>query len=207
MILRQLYPIVCFVLANAALATTATATATASATATSTQTSSVTSIFLPGFDQSSLVASVITAAPSATTYFVQCGGLANSLNCELGSGVTVVEGPSTFDISVNNSDITVSEACVMSSDTASCTYTMGDTSGQESAAGLASMYLNVTITAGFDALASARAEAATMTTSVSEIAASTSTTSSSSGAGVPRATWEAALAGVAALVGGAAIIL
>lgn len=50
-----------------------------------TQTASVTSVFLPGFDQQSLVASVITAAPSATTYVLQCGS-ENALDCGVGQG-------------------------------------------------------------------------------------------------------------------------
>lgn len=64
-----------FVLLESVLAATTTPTATASRT----------SIFLPGFDQQSLVASVITASPSATTYFVQCGS-EDQLDCGVGNG-------------------------------------------------------------------------------------------------------------------------
>lgn len=58
---------------------------------------------------------------------------------------------------------TISEACALSSDIASCTYSIvggGGSTGVESASILKSMYQNVTITAGFEALYSASSEAA-----------------------------------------------
>ncbi|KAF7530825.1 hypothetical protein G7054_g9471 [Neopestalotiopsis clavispora] len=146
---------------NAALAATSTTSATVS----------VTSIFLPGFDQQGLVASVITAAPTATAYFVQCNPDA-VVDCGLGSGMTLTEGPSTFEVSINSTDMTISEACQFSSDTASCTYsTPGGEPASESATGIQAMYLNVTITAGFEALASASSISAASVASVSSVSA------------------------------------
>ncbi|ETS83293.1 hypothetical protein PFICI_05169 [Pestalotiopsis fici W106-1] len=146
---------------NAALAATSTISATAS----------VTSIFLPGFDQQGLVASVITAAPTATAYFVQCNPNA-VVDCGLGGGVTLTEGPSTFEVSINSTDMTISEACQFSSNTASCTYsTPGGEPAAESATGLQAMYLNVTITAGFEALASASSISAASVASISSVSA------------------------------------
>ncbi|KAI1853218.1 hypothetical protein JX266_001924 [Neoarthrinium moseri] len=125
-----------------------------------TPTTSVTSIFLPGFDTQSLVASVITAAPTATEYFLQCDS-GNLMECGVGTGMTVTEGPSTFGLEFNGTDIAISEACALSGDNAVCTFsTPGGNVSTESGSGVKSMFLEVTITAGFAALSSASAAAA-----------------------------------------------
>ncbi|KAH6659686.1 hypothetical protein BKA67DRAFT_529828 [Truncatella angustata] len=158
---------------------------------------SVTSLFFPGFVQTGLVASVITAAPAATTYLVQCSS-EYEFDCELGEGVILTEGPSTFEVNVNSTDMTISEACAMTSGTASCTFSIaGSTSGTESASGLKSMYLNVTITAGFEALASASsiaaAEAAAKTAQVTAMDVPSSTTFDTSATATDNASRNAAM--------------
>lgn len=86
--------------------------------------------------------------------------------------MTLTEGPSTFEVSINSTDMTISEACQFSSDTASCTYsTPGGEPASESATGIQAMYLNVTITAGFEALASASSISAASVASVSSVSA------------------------------------
>lgn len=126
---------------------------------TSSVTTSVTSLFLPGFDQQTLVASVITAAPSATQYVVNCAAAAPS-DCGVGKGMTLLEGPFTFSFNVGDTGSTMSEACVISSDVASCTYSIGGseadggpTTGSQTNTGIKQMYLPVTITAGAQKLA------------------------------------------------------
>lgn len=62
------------------------------------QTSSVTSLFLYGFEGDNLVASVVAAAPAATTYFVECATGTDATECGFGPGVTFIEGPSTLGL-------------------------------------------------------------------------------------------------------------
>lgn len=77
-------PSLCSFTAVCALAATALA-----------QTTSVTSLFLYGFEGDNIVASVIAAAPTATEYFLTCAVGTDASDCGLGNGVTFAEGPST----------------------------------------------------------------------------------------------------------------
>lgn len=60
------------------------------------QSTSVTSMFLYGQEGENFQASVMSVSPGATTYFVNCAKGTDSDDCGLGTGVTVVEGPSTL---------------------------------------------------------------------------------------------------------------
>lgn len=58
----------------------------------------VTSLYLYGFEGNDLVASVVSAAPEATAYFINCAEGTDSNDCGFGQGVTFTEGPSTLAI-------------------------------------------------------------------------------------------------------------
>jgi len=64
--------------------------------------SSVVSIFLPQFDEQPLVASVIAAGPTATTYALGCPAGVDPEDCDVGpvggSPPTVIAGPATWSI-------------------------------------------------------------------------------------------------------------
>lgn len=62
------------------------------------QSTSVTSLFLYGYEGENLVASVVAAAPAATTYFVSCAPGTDATDCGLGQGVDLVSGPSTLGL-------------------------------------------------------------------------------------------------------------
>lgn len=62
------------------------------------QSTSVTSLFLYGFEGENIVASVVAAAPAATTYFVGCAPGTDSTDCGFGPGLNFVEGPSTLGL-------------------------------------------------------------------------------------------------------------
>lgn len=68
-----------------------------------TQSTSVTSLLLLGFEGDNIVASVISAAPQATEYFVTCAAGTDDTDCGFGPGVTVTEGPSTLGIHLTES--------------------------------------------------------------------------------------------------------
>lgn len=59
------------------------------------QTTSITSLFLYGFEGDNIVASVLSAAPQATEYFITCAPGTDGSDCGFGPGVTWTEGPST----------------------------------------------------------------------------------------------------------------
>lgn len=66
-------------------------------------TTSVTSMFLYGFEGDNIVASVISAAPQSTEYFITCAPGTDSSDCGFGPGVTFTEGPSTLAIHLTES--------------------------------------------------------------------------------------------------------
>lgn len=65
---------------------------------TAAQSTSVTSMFLYGFEGQNIVASVVSAAPQATTYFIQCAAGTDSSDCGFGMGVNFTLGPSTMEL-------------------------------------------------------------------------------------------------------------
>lgn len=67
------------------------------------QSTSVTSLFLYGSEGENIVASVMSVAPEATTYFVTCAAGTDGSDCGFGPGMTFVEGPSTFGLHVTES--------------------------------------------------------------------------------------------------------
>lgn len=74
-----------------------------------TQSTSVTSLFLYGFEGDNIVASVISAAPQSTQYFVTCAAGTDAVECGFGPGVTFTEGPSTLGLHLTEAG----ELCVL----------------------------------------------------------------------------------------------
>lgn len=78
---------------------------------TATQSASVTNIFV-GRSKSDAWASVITAAPEAVTYWVTCDSWSTTssingtyiVDCDLATGATVINGPSTAAIHMTYRD-------------------------------------------------------------------------------------------------------
>lgn len=62
------------------------------------------SLFLPSFDTQSLVASIISADTTTTTYAVICANLSNKDKCGMPTSITIVEGSSTFAMAYTGSN-------------------------------------------------------------------------------------------------------
>lgn len=191
------------------------------ATAQQAATTSVVSLLLPMVNQKTIVASVMTAAPDATKYLIACPSGMDSNDCGLGTGFTVVNGPSTLSVYMGMDVVTAEFSCKLDKSVADCTGVFTDkeqrTSSklEEKFSDLSSYVVPVTITAGLEKLAAVTGTAGstgTGATAPNETGASTGSRSqgsstSSSTAGVPRITGNAAVMGAAALVGGAAMLL
>ncbi|ORY63065.1 uncharacterized protein BCR38DRAFT_485835 [Pseudomassariella vexata] len=162
------------------------------------QPSKVVSLFLPGFEPQPLVASVVAAMPAATTYFLECDS-SDSTECGIAGGISVVGGPSTFEMVSSVPGITYSEACKITktADVAECTYSVGGslvdspTSGLLAASGLQDYYIPVTVTAGLSLLSGGEGTAtatATATSTVDSTITSMGSAVFSSGSADPAAT-------------------
>lgn len=81
----------------AALAGSAYAATSSTATANST-TSTVIDILLPMVDSQTVMASIEGVDATATSYFLTCPTGESSVECVLGSGMEVVEGPSVLEV-------------------------------------------------------------------------------------------------------------
>ncbi len=69
--------------------------------------STVVSLLLPYFDQQTVLGSVIAAGPTATSYFIKCPDATDqqsAQDCGIGTGLTIVQGPSTLEIHLTDSD-------------------------------------------------------------------------------------------------------
>ncbi|AEO60660.1 hypothetical protein MYCTH_2129788 [Thermothelomyces thermophilus ATCC 42464] len=177
---------------------------------------SVVTVVLPQFDQQAIDASVIAAAPTATTYRLNCPPGADSSDCGMPDEFEFVYGPSTFAYTMSLD---------LPKDTADCVGTMSkeglSTVARDTLTDLTSFMLPITITAGLDKLAAStgagtapEAPARTTTTGgTTETAGSTGTTGSTvatsstqTGGVPPQITQNAVLVGAAALVGGAMLM-
>ncbi|RYP58081.1 hypothetical protein DL769_009113 [Monosporascus sp. CRB-8-3] len=194
------------------------------------QSSVVSSLFLPGFDSQSLVASIVTAGPRMMEFFVECAPGVDANDCGAGPRVSVTMQPGTYELGINNPPaFTMSERCVIEQQKAVCTMSALGSEANDPGVETTTMedittadfFMPVTITAGFDVLAAATATDAGATggstTSPArstedspvtsgpvgtETSASTEETSVSTGA-APRITRDAIVGGAAALVGAA----
>ncbi|KAH6634562.1 hypothetical protein B0J18DRAFT_24096 [Chaetomium sp. MPI-SDFR-AT-0129] len=195
------------------------------------QSTSVVDILLP-FGEQTLLASVISAAPTATTYLLACPSGADSNDCGVPSeGVEIFYGPSTFGYTLSDTGkFTNIAECKLtrSVNQASCNALIisGKTTATqiEPLTGYTEYLFPITITAGFDKLSAGAGAAPTNTPASTTASAPTtrptgatnsqggggasdgaSSTSSSTG-GMPRVTQNAVIMGAAALVGGAMLI-
>ncbi|KAK4143361.1 uncharacterized protein C8A04DRAFT_37554 [Dichotomopilus funicola] len=182
------------------------------------QSTSVVDILLP-FGEQTLLASVISAAPTATTYLLACPSGADSNDCGVPSeGVEIFYGPSTFGYTLSDTG-KLSASC-------NALIISGKTTATqlEPLTGYTEYIFPITITAGFDKLSAGAGAAPTNTPASTTASAPTtrptgatnsqggggasdgaSSTSSSTG-GMPRVTQNAVIMGAAALVGGAMLI-
>ncbi|KAM3509408.1 hypothetical protein MY11210_006331 [Beauveria gryllotalpidicola] len=64
----------------------------------------VTSLFLPNHDANSFVATVLNVAGSATTFAYTCASNVSPDDCGMSTHGTVVQGPSTWQMSLSQSD-------------------------------------------------------------------------------------------------------
>ncbi|OAA66678.1 hypothetical protein SPI_01254 [Niveomyces insectorum RCEF 264] len=158
--------------------------------------------------------SVISAGPSATAYSIGCSTTATTSIppnlCSLVTGVTVVQGPSTYSARITaifnpTSTLISSVACVLSGDTGDCMDTL---TLDGSATTFPSFYTNVsatlapiTITAGAELLASVSASTtpaspqsgSSPTTTASDTALGAATSSAVTAGAQPRVTQAAVL--------------
>lgn len=191
-------------------------------------TTSVIWIIMPEVEQRTIEASVISVGPTATSYFLACPTGEDSLDCGLGAGIRLLEGPSTMEwhMTVPEDQSTYDALCAVNSQNTICTFHVDEnglsTSGVETMTDYFSHKIPVTITAGLELLDSGSGSptngaGSTITSAPSTLVtasggsspsgtgAGTGTTKSGA-AGVPRATQNAVLFGVAAAVGGALMI-
>ncbi|KUI69961.1 hypothetical protein VM1G_04924 [Cytospora mali] len=163
------------------------------------QSTSVTSLFLYGTEGDNIVGSVMSVAPGATTYFVNCAPGTDSSDCGLGLGVTVVEGPSTFGMHATEAGAFTNDVvCKIVSETATCVETNAGPEANdpgtstEIVSDLSEGVLPVTLTAGLDLLSGSGSTSASATASGSAIS-STAQPSASVSSG-PSATGSTAAA-------------
>ncbi|POS76411.1 hypothetical protein DHEL01_v205198 [Diaporthe helianthi] len=183
-----------------------------SASASSPASSSVMDIILPMLQPQTIMGSVVGVDATATTLFLTCPTDAVNLQCGLGKGLEIVEGPEVLEFHMTLANVVTADiSCAIVSNTASCTssvasidltidntatdYSMATMTGTGTMADISSQTMPVTVTAGLEKL--------------TPRATATSASQPSSGvvtAGMPRMTQNAVLAGAAALFGGAMML-
>ncbi|OKL60338.1 hypothetical protein UA08_04013 [Talaromyces atroroseus] len=144
----------------------------------------VTTLFLPGFDQQPLVASIVGGDSSATTYSIGCADGTPSDECGAGNGFTLIEGPETASMEMvvgASSILFVDLACDLNTSVSQAVCTETDGGSEANFPGVttstfapddyASAWLAVTVTAG-------SASGAPATTAASATAPTASATNS-----------------------------
>ncbi|EED16137.1 GPI anchored protein, putative [Talaromyces stipitatus ATCC 10500] len=173
--------------------------------------SAVTTLFIPGFDNQPLVASIIGGNAAATTYFIECAPGTDASDCGAGMGFTLTEGPKTAHIQMVYSALSADVQCDLNTaaSEAACVETVGGaeanfpgtTSTTLSATDYASAFIPVTITAGSatgaPATTAASATAPTATATGATSGASAATTAASTAASTGKAVTSAGLSTVA----------
>lgn len=76
-----------------------------SASASSSASSSVVDIILPMLEPQTIMGSVVGVDATATTFFLTCPTDAVSLQCGLGKGLEVVEGPEVLEVHMTQADV------------------------------------------------------------------------------------------------------
>lgn len=143
--------------------------------------SSIVNLHIPDADDQPILASVITANPTATSYLLTCPTDEPAEDCGLGSGIRVLEGPSTLEVHMTLGQTSDDITCRLSGDTADCDQASKGADGSTTAVmqyqGISSWLMPVTVTAGLDALVTTSGSSAT-TAPTSGSSATTSTSSS-----------------------------
>lgn len=132
------------------------------------RTSSVGNMFLPGFDGQGLVGRVLSADATATEYFVECDQNSQHASCAVGNGATVtMHPPHSYAFNIKDGDrFTLQEHCTVTADTADCTWSAdgeaakatGATTSHMTAVASSDLFIPVTITGGWAALATNQLE-------------------------------------------------
>lgn len=117
-----------------------------------------TTLHPPDVDNQSILASIITAGSSSTTYLLSCPANEADYDCGLGTGITVVEGPSTVACTYSGFENTVTYNCNVDGGTsATCTMSYASsystdeasvTGADTSVVDWKGMAVTVTVTAG-----------------------------------------------------------
>ncbi|KAK3390244.1 hypothetical protein B0H63DRAFT_557244 [Podospora didyma] len=148
--------------------------------------SNIVNLILPNITERPLFASFVTANAAAATYNLACPKELEQLACEAGKFIGIAQGPSTWGFTMKTGTLTQTLDCALSAGNGQCTgWALRGSETTTFTTALptyATMEAPVTVTAGLEKLQAS---------------------STSSGGGVPRMTQNAALFGVAAVVGGA----
>ncbi|OAA61357.1 Ribosomal protein P2 [Cordyceps fumosorosea ARSEF 2679] len=126
----------------------------------------VTSLLLPYNDAQPFVGTVLNVDASATTFAYTCASTVNADDCGMATHGTIVQGPSTWRMTLSQSDddglyaLTAACALTPSKNVASCTVSETesdtDTQGSSTQTGTTTSYLSdlqaVTLVAGLDKL-------------------------------------------------------
>ena len=65
-------------------------------------------LILPQIDAQTILAEVLSEGPTATEYFLACPTGEDAVDCGLGHGATVIEGPSTLEWHMTEESLSVS---------------------------------------------------------------------------------------------------
>jgi hypothetical protein len=111
-------------------------------------------LHLANFDPQTLHASVITANPTATSYFLACASDAPDDECGLEVGAKVLEGPSTLEVHLTlGTSYTSDMTCRLNGDAADCRHSSRGPDGNMTAdmhyGDIRPWAMPVTVTAGF----------------------------------------------------------
>ncbi|GAD94170.1 hypothetical protein PVAR5_2792 [Paecilomyces variotii No. 5] len=178
---------------------------------------STVSLFLPGFDTQSMVASVVGSDSVATTYSIGCAPNVDSEDCGVPPGFTIAQGASTMNYVMSIPSEYVSMGCKLKGDVADCSESIspsptysGASVTETTVIGLKSYYQAVVVTAGAatGAAATTGATPAANTASATGAAASsgfsTATSSKTSASGsAAHASSSTSTGGVAQMTGNA----
>ncbi|KAJ9410090.1 hypothetical protein DTO045G8_2083 [Paecilomyces variotii] len=147
---------------------------------------STVTLFLPGFDTQSMVASVVGSDATATTYSLGCAPDVDSEDCGVPPSFTIVQGASTMNYVMSIPSEYVSMGCKLESDVADCSVTFSPSPpyshsnpAETTVSGISSYYQAVVVTTGAvtGAAATTGATPAANTASATGAAASASASS------------------------------
>ncbi|KAB5571924.1 hypothetical protein GE09DRAFT_648791 [Coniochaeta sp. 2T2.1] len=170
-------------------------------------TSSVVTLHLANFDDQAILASVITANPTATSYLLSCPTDEPADECGLGTGINVLEGPSTLEVHLTAGERSSDVTCALNGDVADCDQRAVGPGGLTTMVikytGVSSWAIPVTVTAGLESLTSgsdSSSSSVVSTGSGSTTPTGSATTPAPTGTGAAQTT-RSSTAGMAAITG------